>query len=191
MVMQEPEFAGVLLAAQRGDERAFATLWRSHQPKLLRYLRVVVGTADAEDVASATWLDASRSLRRFKGDLDGFRAWLFTIAHRRALDHLRARNRRPATVGFDSLADRASPGVDPDEWAEQRWSTEAALTLIGSLDPTQAEVIALRVIVGLDVDAVGKLVHKSPGAVRVIAHRGLRELASRLEQQSPETTWEL
>ena len=59
-------------------------------------------------------------------------------------------------------------------------STEAALTLIATLPRQQAEVIAPRVIAGLDVDQVAELLGKSPGAVRVAAHRGLRTLAVRL-----------
>jgi RNA polymerase sigma-70 factor (ECF subfamily) len=45
------------------------------------------------------------------------------------------------------------------------------------LPPIQAEVIMLRVVAGLDTDAVARLVQRSPGAVRVAAHRGLRRLA--------------
>ena len=47
----------------------------------------------------------------------------------------------------------------------------------------QAEVIALRVRAGLDVEAVARLVGRSPGAVRVAAHRGLRRLAQILVRQ--------
>ena len=57
--------------------------------------------------------------------------------------------------------------------------TAVALALIGSLKADQAEIVALRVIAGLDVAAVAKVTGKSPGAVRVTAHRGLRELARR------------
>jgi RNA polymerase sigma-70 factor (ECF subfamily) len=55
-------------------------------------------------------------------------------------------------------------------------STDAALALIASLPRDQAEVIMLRVVAGLDATAVGVMLGKSPGAVRVTAHRGLRRL---------------
>ncbi len=51
------------------------------------------------------------------------------------------------------------------------------LTLIASLPPDQAEIIMLRVVAGLDAREVARMVGKSPGAVRVAAHRGLRRLA--------------
>jgi RNA polymerase sigma-70 factor, ECF subfamily len=50
--------------------------------------------------------------------------------------------------------------------------------MLAGLPPLQAEVIVLRVLVGLDYDAVARLVGRSPGAVRVAAHRGLRRLAA-------------
>ncbi len=190
MAIERDGFGEVLAAAQRGDDRAFAVLWRSFQPRLLRYLRVVVLASDAEDVASTVWLDVARSLSRFDGDEDGFGGWLFTIARRRALDHRRSAGRRPLTQPLAPDGDHRSAD-DPVASAERQWSTDSAMELIASLKPSQAEVIALRVIVGLDVDEVATLVHKSPGAVRVIAHRGLRELAARVRPPVPAPSGDL
>ena len=61
-----------------------------------------------------------------------------------------------------------------------RLSTGAAIALIGTLPRLQAEVILLRVLAGLDNEAVARLLGRSPGAVRVAAHRGLRRLAGTL-----------
>jgi RNA polymerase sigma-70 factor (ECF subfamily) len=58
--------------------------------------------------------------------------------------------------------------------------TEAALALVATLPPDQAEVILLRVLAGLDVTQVASILGKRPGAVRVLQHRGLRRLAERL-----------
>ena len=56
-------------------------------------------------------------------------------------------------------------------------ATAAAIAAVSSLPPLQAEVILLRVVAGLDTEAVARMVGRSPGAVRVAAHRGLRRLA--------------
>ena len=56
-------------------------------------------------------------------------------------------------------------------------STRQALALVAGLSRDQAEVVALRVIAGLDTDAVARILRKSPGAVRVALHRGLRTLS--------------
>jgi RNA polymerase sigma-70 factor (ECF subfamily) len=66
--------------------------------------------------------------------------------------------------------------------ALENLDTRAAIALVARLPPLQAEVIMLRVVAGLDVDAVASLVGRSSGAVRVAAHRGLRRLAALLAE---------
>jgi RNA polymerase sigma-70 factor, ECF subfamily len=177
-------FPAVLAAAQRGDERAFAVLWRDLQPAVLRYLRVAAPAA-AEDLAADTWVSVIRGLARFRGDEPGFRALVFTAARHRALDWRRQASRRQAAaVSVEALYDRPAPD-DPAEAALEAQSTRAALALIAELPRNQAEVVALRMVAGLDVAQVAKLVGKRPGAVRTLTHRGLRRLAQRLAAVDP------
>jgi RNA polymerase sigma-70 factor, ECF subfamily len=174
-----PSFPAVLAAAQRGDERAFAVLWRELQPAILRYLRVAAPDA-AEDLAADTWMSVIRGLARFRGDEPGFRALVFTAARHRVLDWRRQASRRHvASVPVEALYDRPAPD-DPAEAALEAQSTRAALALIAELPPNQAEVVALRMVAGLDVAQVANIVGKRPGAVRTLTHRGLRRLAQRL-----------
>lgn len=56
-------------------------------------------------------------------------------------------------------------------------STRQAVALVAGLSRDQAEVVALRIIAGLDTEAVARILRKSPGAVRVALHRGLRTLS--------------
>lgn len=173
------EFNEVLQAAARGDEAAFARLWRDNQPPLLRYLRVLTGEG-AEDVASEVWLEVARRLPRFRGGEAEFRGWLFTTARRRVIDLRRYADRHPVWLTGDpgQLDRRASD--DTAAAALAHVSANAALELIASLPREQAEVIVLRVIACLDAKQVARIVGKRPGAVRVAAHRGLRTLAARL-----------
>jgi len=175
----EAEFPGVLRAAALGDERAFARLWRDAHPPLLRYLRVLAGDA-AEDVASEVWLEVARKLARFRGGEPEFRGWLFTLARRRVIDLRRYAGRHPVRLTADAGELDRPAAEDTAAAALERLSTEAALALIATLPSEQAEVIVLRVVAGLDVGQVARIVGKRPGAVRVAAHRGLRTLAARL-----------
>jgi RNA polymerase sigma-70 factor, ECF subfamily len=169
-------FAARLAEAQSGDEAAFTCLFRDVQPALLRYLRVVAPEA-AEDVAGDTWLRVVADLARFTGGEEAFRAWLFTIARHRGIDWGRAQaRRRTVPLSDGDLAER-HPEPDAAEQAIERMSTQAVLTMVATLPREQAEIIVLRVVAGLDNPTVGKIVGKSPGAVRVAAHRGLRRLA--------------
>ena len=168
-------FAEVLAAAQGGSEAAFSRLWRDGNPALLRYARVVAPEG-AEDVAAETWLHVLRGLADFRGDEQAWRAWLFTTARRRAIDQARRRSRRPAGP-LDEVPVGLLPATpDAADLAMERISTRSAIALLSDLPAVQAEVILLRVVAGLDTESVARLLSRSPGAVRVAAHRGLRTL---------------
>jgi RNA polymerase sigma-70 factor (ECF subfamily) len=173
-------FGVTLASAQGGDETAFACLFRDIQPTLLRYLHVI--TPEAEDVAGDTWLQVVKGLPRFRGGEEAFRAWLFTIARHRAVDAGRSRSRRPDVPL--TLAAVAEQPLAPDaaELALEAISTRSIMVLIKSLPREHAEIIMLRVVAGLEAADVARIVGKTPGAVRVTAHRALRRLADLAER---------
>ncbi|MGW1073486.1 RNA polymerase sigma factor [Streptomyces sp. NPDC002537] len=173
----DTELTAAVRAAQGGDEAAFRTVYRAVHPRLLGYLRTLVGDTEAEDVASETWLQIARDLARFTGDADRFRGWAARIARNRALDHIRMRGRRPAIGGDESeLAGRAADADTAGE-ALESLGTDHAFALIAQLPQDQAEAVVLRVVVGLDAKSAAGVLGKRPGAVRTAAHRGLRRLA--------------
>jgi RNA polymerase sigma-70 factor (ECF subfamily) len=162
--------------ARRGDEAGFAELWRTLHPPLLRYL-TVRGDEAAEDIAAETWLQVVRDLRGFRGGLPEFRAWLFTVARHRAVDHGRARAARPAVPVAEPHDPHAEAAPSAEQHAVEREATSAALRLVATLPAEQAEMVMLRVVAGLDVAAVAELVGKKPGTVRVAVHRALKSLS--------------
>jgi RNA polymerase sigma-70 factor, ECF subfamily len=173
-------FGVVLARAQAGDEQAFACVFRDVQPALLRYLRVI--TPEAEDVAGDTWVQVVAGLAGFRGEEDAFRAWLFTIARHRAADAGRSRARRPAVPLAPSETADQPMAPDAADVALEAISARGAVALIATLPRDQAEIIMLRVVAGLDAADVARIVGKSPGAVRVAAHRALRRLAGLVER---------
>lgn len=180
MADSDVDLAATVRDAQAGSEDAFRLIYRALQPGLLRYLRVLVG-ADAEDVASESWLQIARDLGSFCGTADNFRGWAATIARRRAIDHLRQLRRRPiADTSLDDPDVHPAAG-DTADAADVLISTDAALALIARLPRDQAEAVLLRVVVGLDAKAAGAVLGKRAGAVRTAAHRGLRKLAELLK----------
>ncbi|WP_443057038.1 RNA polymerase sigma factor [Streptomyces sp. NBC_00669] len=167
-------------AAQGGDETAFRVLYRAVQPQLLQYVRSLVGPGDAEDVASEAWLQIARDLPSFRGGGSGIRGWAARIARNRALDHIRARSRRPvAGAGVDELV--ALPGrADTAGEALDAVATDRALAAIVALPREQAEAVLLRVVMGLDSTSAAQVLGKRAGSVRMATHRGLRRLAEQL-----------
>ncbi|WP_119731718.1 RNA polymerase sigma factor [Thermomonospora amylolytica] len=171
-----------LQAALKGDELAFRAVYRDVHPRLLRYLRALVG-ADADDVASDAWLQIARDLGAFRGDYDRFRGWTTRIARNRAIDHLRKAGRRPGvSLPVEDLPEPVS-AQDTESAALERLSTEEAVALIARLPQDQAEAVLLRVVIGLDAKEAGRVLGKRAGSVRTAAYRGLRRLAENLERK--------
>ena len=178
LVVSGESFDSVLGAAQAGAEWAFGALYDDFNPRLLRYFTARAPRA-AEDLAAETWMGVASGLGSFRGDEQRFRSWLFTIAHRRLVDHWRERIDEPtdnqALLGLES----ASEG--PEQMVVGAAAAQAAAQRIASLlSPDQAEVVLLRVLGGLDVEAVAEIVGKRPGAIRVIQHRALKKLVSEI-----------
>jgi RNA polymerase sigma-70 factor (ECF subfamily) len=177
------DFEAVLAAAGNGQGWALAELYRALYPRIVRYLRAVEST-EAEDLASDSWLDIVRGLERFRGDEAGLRAFSFTIAQRRLLDLRRRRSRRRTEPRELRGLIQGGPTGDVEEEALSSLGTDWAINLItSSLTSEQADVVLLRVIGDLDVEAVAKIVGKRPGTVRVLHHRALRRLARILHRE--------
>jgi RNA polymerase sigma-70 factor (ECF subfamily) len=158
---------------------------------LIGYLRARAGD-DAEDLAAETWLAVARTLPTFAGDEPAFRSWVFTIAHRRLIDHHRATARRPRTRTLTPAEGNGHDGAvelpgrdDPAGEVVAAVAGDAAVRrIVALLSPDQAEIVLLRVVAGLPVDEVAAITGRRPGTVRVLQHRALRRLADRLEDVS-------
>ena len=175
------DFEQTLADARDGHGAALGELFHDLYPRILRYLRVLE-PGEAEDLASETWLDVSSALGRFEGDQRGLRALAFTIARRRLVDLQRRRARHPSVrLEVARVVEEGWIG-DVEEEAMTALATEAALERVSALPPDQAEVILLRVLGGLPVEDVARIVAKRPGTVRVTQHRALRRLAETMSK---------
>lgn len=179
----DAELTAAVRAAQEGDECAFRTVYRAVQPRLLGYIRTLVPDADAEDIASESWLQIARDIANFSGDADRFRGWTARIARNRALDHIRMRGRRPAIGGDETELVSLPAGADTADEAMESLGTGRTMRIISRLPRDQAEAVVLRVVMGLDAKSAAQVLGKRSGAVRTAAHRGLRKLAELLEAE--------
>jgi RNA polymerase sigma-70 factor (ECF subfamily) len=172
----DENFEQALAEARAGGGAALGKLFRDLHPRILRYLRVLE-PSQAEDLAADAWLDIATGLGRFTGDEHALVAWSFTIARRRLIDLQRRRVRRPTVpLEPEDIADLVTVVATEDE-AIAQLTTDDAIRRLATLPPDQAEVILLRVLGGLAVQEVARIVEKRPGTVRVLQHRALRRLA--------------
>jgi RNA polymerase sigma-70 factor (ECF subfamily) len=174
-----PPFSQVLAGAQADAPWAYERLYRNLSPAICGYLRLQ-GVPDPEDLTSEVFLGAFRGIRSFSGDEAGFRSWVFTIAHRRVTDERRADGHRPPMTAGD-LPERA--GGDVEEEALRRLSAERVRGLCAGLAPDQGDVLLLRLVTGLTVEAVAAILGKTPGAVKALQRRGLGALRRQLERE--------
>jgi RNA polymerase sigma factor (sigma-70 family) len=139
-----------------------------HGPTVLRVCRAVVGPADAEDAWSETFLSALRAYPELDEGAD-VRAWLVTIAHRRAIDVWRARSRRAVPVG--DLPDRPSDGDDdPHRWDGRLWSA------LRALPDKQRAAVAYHHVAGLPYADVAAVIGGTEAAARRAAADGVAAL---------------
>ena len=176
----DPDRADVL-AAQR-DRAAFDVLYR-------RYLDRVYGYAfyqlrdhhDAEDATERTFLAALRGIGSYRERGSTFRAWLFRIAHNTVVNAHRTRSRR-RTEPLPEDPTWAALDADPARLVTRADELHAVMRAVVSLPQDRRQVVLLRFVDGLSADEIGAVLGRSAGAVRVLQHRALRDLAKRLER---------
>jgi RNA polymerase sigma factor (sigma-70 family) len=144
----------------------FQILLENHSEDVWRALRAMVGVQAAEDCFQETFLAALRAYPRLRPDSSP-RAWLLTIAHNKAIDHLRraARERAPA---FESAVE------DPPAPDQTIWSAVAALA------PRQRAAVVLRYIGDLSHREIAAAIGCSEEASRRSLHDGLETLRRQL-----------
>jgi RNA polymerase sigma factor (sigma-70 family) len=179
-------FPEVLADARAGDAGAWRLLLDDLAGPLLGFARGR-GVEDPEDVMGEALLHVARGLDGFAGDEEGFRAWVFTIAHRRVVDAQRRRHRRPSiplpAEHLLPLADALDTGVDAIAVAVERLDAARRLDeLLAHLTDEQREVLVLRYIADLDATTVGTLTGRSTNAVAAITRRALLRLEEVIEE---------
>jgi RNA polymerase sigma factor (sigma-70 family) len=138
-----------------------------HAETVLRVCRVLLGVHDAEDAWSETFLAALRAYPDLP-DTANTEAWLVTIAHRKAIDVLRARKRQPAPVEEVPEAPTAL-GVPGDQDADL-WQAVAALP------DKQRQAVAYHYVAGLPYAEIAVILGGTTDAARRAAADGIKNL---------------
>ena len=139
-----------------------------HLRVVLRVCRALLPPDDAQDAAAETFLSALRAYPRLRPDSD-VRAWLVTIAHRKAVDVHRARARSALPVA--EVPERA--GVDQPVRDDELWAA------VRALPDKQREAVAYRYVADLPYADVAGLMGTSEAAARRNAADGVKALRRR------------
>jgi RNA polymerase sigma-70 factor (ECF subfamily) len=124
---QRDDSEGTLVErAQRGDEQAFAALYRLHSKRVYSVcLRMTKDVAEAEDLAQEAFIQVFRNLNSFRGD-SAFSTWLYRVAVNTVLMKLR-RRKSPPLLSLDEPVSNHSPSL-------KREIGKDDLSLCGAID---------------------------------------------------------
>jgi RNA polymerase sigma factor (sigma-70 family) len=147
------------------DLPPFQQLLERHSEDVWRTLRAIVGAQAAEDCFQETFLAALRAYPRLRPDSKP-RAWLLTIAHNKAIDHLRRTRRQEAEV---EVAAEDPPAPDQEIWGA-----------VAALPPRQRAAVTLRYIGDLSHREIAAAIGCSEEASRRSLHDGLQTLRRQL-----------
>jgi RNA polymerase sigma factor (sigma-70 family) len=137
----------------------------THRDDVWRYLRGMVGAQEAEDCFQETFLAALRAYPRLRAD-SNVRAWLLTIAHRKAIDQLRRQR--------DAPLDGAERGASDPEQDGEIW------TAVATLPRRQRAAVLLRFACDLSHRDIASAIGCSEEAARRSLHEGLKRLRETL-----------
>ena len=144
----------------------FQTLLDAHGRDVHRFLTATVGAVDADDCYQETWLAALRAYPRLR-DASNLRSWIFTVAYRKAIDHIRARRRAAVPVGdVPDVPVDVVPNL-PDDGLWER---------VRALPDKQRTALALRYLADAGYDEIAAVMSTSQDAARRNVHEALKRL---------------
>lgn len=186
-VVDEAQVATWIRATREGDERAFAALVRHFKERVLRLVsRFARNTHDLDEIAQDVFVDAHRSLGKFRGDAP-FEHWLCRIATRRCQDYLRRLYRRRRWSSLDELRDAGfEPAGEQRPAADPR--VELLLAALRRLHPDHQTILTLLELQDCSVREAAALTGWSESNVKVRAHRARHALRLEMERAARKTS---
>jgi RNA polymerase sigma-70 factor (ECF subfamily) len=163
------------------DDAFSRTLYERHGTVLLSFaVQLCDGDRHrAEDVVQETAVRAWQHQGILDPTTDGVRTWLFTVAHRIAIDHHRARQARPKEVSEEEPTDSAAP--DP---ADRVVTLRVVLEAMAELTEGQREVLIYTHYLGHSVEQTARALGLAPGTVKSRAHYAIRALREALRDRA-------
>jgi RNA polymerase sigma factor (sigma-70 family) len=176
-----------LFSELKESRRRFLALVDDLRPDLHRYCARMVGSAaDGEDIVQDTLATAYFQLATLD-ERPALRAWLFRIAHNRALDHLRRYDRRMGEP-LDDAGDLPAGELEADAALARDQSVRAAFSRFLELAPTQRSCVILKDVLGCSLEEMAETLALSVPAIKAALHRGrtrLRQLSRSGDEPVP------
>lgn len=172
-----PDAEFLLRAVARGDETAFERLYDLVAPRVYGLIRRVLrDPAQAEEVAQEVLVEVWRTAARFDPARGSATAWIFTIAHRRAVDRVRAEQAGADRVRRMAGSATQTPYDDVVEEATAHLEQQQVRRCLKSLTDLQREAITLAYYGGYTYREVAELLNTALPTVKTRMRDGLIRL---------------
>ena len=177
-----PELNLLLGKVARGDEGAFEQLYDRVVDAVYGLVRRVVrDPAQSQEVVQEALVDVWRSAPRYKPDQGSALAWIMTLAHRRAVDRVRAEQASSDRQAKVARIDQPVAYDEVVEDVEARLERERVRRCVGTLTDLQRESVTLAFYQGYTYREVAELLTVPLGTVKTRMRDGLIRLRDCLE----------
>lgn len=183
--------SGLIAQARAGDDRAFGELMQRHHDRIFRRVVAIVrNREDARDLCQEIWFSAWKQLGTYRGE-SRFSTWMYTLATRRAIDHVRKCRRwynrflplggRRDEDGSNVDFEVPTPSPDPGAQAEQNDRANRIEKAMSSLPAIPRAVLAMREIEGLSYAEISATLNCPVGTVMSRLHHARRLMLKQLK----------
>jgi len=171
------------------DQKDFPGIYLEHYPKIVGYLRRLVGEAEAEDVAQEVFVKISRSLDTFRGE-SRLSTWIYRIATNTAMDHLRKPSAKYSTLYGESATDDGEYREDDfivdnaplhDTLLIRKDMNECIRGLVNDLPENYRAVLVLVDLEGFTNAEAGDVLGLSLDTVKIRLHRARLQLKKSMD----------
>ena len=174
--LEAPSDHILMIAVRAGEIRQLGTLFERYHRRLYGFfLRMTNQPAVSEDLVQIVFYRILKYRHTYR-DEGKFSAWIFHLARKVAADHFRKHASTPVPTDPADLPAQPDPDPQPSERAATTEDVTLLRTARAHLPLVHREVLVLSRLQQLDHKEVARLLDCSVGAVKVRAHRALKEL---------------
>jgi RNA polymerase sigma-70 factor (ECF subfamily) len=167
-------------------ELDWSEIYLQYSQRIYNYLyRRTSNTVLSEDMTADVFVKAMLSEQGGGGPTTSLSGWLFRIAHNMVIDEYRARKRHKPWLSFDDCPQVADPKHDPEEYFDRLSAAEVLWGAMMKLCDSQAEVLQMRFLEGMEYEEIGQRIGRSEGAVKALQHRGLGNMYDLITNTKP------